>query len=116
MQLLTGFNEATKTTGFYSATLNKAANPKMVLNGNFKASFIAKAKNANAVIYSTESFTQFPETRYSDLSFSKSVQLTHLGKQQENIRWGTAELISMGINWKELFTNLRILIRTRNIR
>lgn len=94
MQLLTGFNEATKTTGFYSATLNKAANPKMVLNGNFKASFIAKAKNANAVIYSTESFTQFPETRYSDLSFSKSVQLTHLGKQQENIRWGTAELIS----------------------
>lgn len=93
-QLLTGFNEETKTTGFYSATLNKAAQPKTLLAGNFKASFKAKAKHSNTVIYTTETFSQYPEIHCTDLRFSKSVRLTNLGSQQENILWGTAELTS----------------------
>lgn len=93
-QLLTGFNEETKATGFYSTTLAKAAEPKAVVSGPFKASFKGKAKNANAVIYTTETFAHYPEIRYADLRFAKSVQLTHLGDQQENYLWGTAELTS----------------------
>lgn len=93
-QLLTGFNEETKTTGFYSSTLTKATEPKAILSGHFKASFKAKAKNSNAVIYTTETFSHYPEIRYSDLRFAKSIQLTQLGNQQDNYLWGTAELTS----------------------
>ncbi len=93
-QLLTGFNEDTKTTGFYAATLNKTVQPKALLTGNFKASFRSKAKDSDAIIYTTETFSQYPEIRYSDLRFSKSVQLTNLGSLQNNILWGTAELTS----------------------
>ncbi len=94
IQLLTGFNEESKATGFYTANFKKAAQPKTVLSGSFKATFIAKAKNTNAVIYKTETFMDYPEIRYSDLQFGKSAQLTNLGNQQAGILWGTAELTS----------------------
>jgi len=93
-QLINGFNESTKESGFYSATLNKPSQPQRLLAGQFKASFLSKAKNSDAIIYTTETFSHYPEIRYSDLRFKKPVQLTSLGKQQEGIRWGTAELTS----------------------
>lgn len=91
-QLLTGFDETSKATGFYSARLDKPAQPIALLTGDFKASILGKAKNADGVIYTTESFASFPEVRCADLRFKKPVQLTRLGGQQDSIRWGTASL------------------------
>jgi dipeptidyl aminopeptidase/acylaminoacyl peptidase len=93
-QLLTGFNEKTKATGFYASRLNKTEEPKALLIGDFKASFVAKAKKADALLYTTESFSRYPDISYSDLSLKKTIQLTTLGEQQENYIWGTAELTS----------------------
>lgn len=93
-QLLTGFNEETKATGFYRAVLSETKAPTPLLTGNFKASFKVKAKKADALLYTTETFEQYPEMRYTDLRFKNKVQLTHQGKQQDSIRWGTAELTS----------------------
>lgn len=93
-QFLTGFNEKTKSTRFFGAMLAKQAKPAVLLTGDFKASLTAKAKNADAVIYTKETFSQYPEMNYSDLRFRKTVQLTNLGSQQDSIIWGTAELTS----------------------
>ena len=93
-QLLKGFNEATKGYGFYNARLSAPAAPKTLLAGNYMLRSINKAKNTDDVIYTMETFQQYPDIHYSTLAFKKSVQLTHGDKQQEGCIWGTAELVS----------------------
>lgn len=93
-QLLKGFNEATKGYGFYNARLSAPAAPKTMLAGNYMLRSINKAKNTDDVIYTMETFQQYPDIHYSTLAFKKSVQLTHGDKQQEGFIWGTAELVS----------------------
>lgn len=93
-QLLKGFNETTKGYGFYNARLSAPAAPKTLLAGNYILRSINKAKNTDDVIYTMETFQQYPDIHYSTLAFKKSVQLTHGDKQQEGFIWGTAELVS----------------------
>lgn len=93
-QLLKGFNEATKGYGFYNARLSAPAAPKTLLAGNYMLRSINKAKNTDDVIYTMETFQQYPDIHYSTVAFKKSVQLTHGDKQQEGFIWGTAELVS----------------------
>ena len=93
-QLLKGFNETTKGYGFYNARLSAPAAPKTLLAGNYMLRSINKAKNTDDVIYTMETFQQYPDIHYSTLAFKKSVQLTHGDKQQEAFIWGTAELVS----------------------
>ena len=93
-QLLKGFNETTKGYGFYNARLSAPAAPKTLLAGNYIVRSVNKAKNTDDVIYTMETFQQYPDIHYSTLAFKKSVQLTHGDKQQEGFIWGTAELVS----------------------
>lgn len=93
-QLLRAFQEQTKGDGYYSARLSRPAAPQSLLAGSFRLSTPLKAKRADALVYTAETFSQYPDLRYSDLSFRRSVQLTHEGRQQEGLRWGTAELVS----------------------
>ena len=93
-QLLKGFNETTKGYGFYNARPSAPAAPKTLLAGNYMLRSINKAKNTDDVIYTMETFQQYPDIHYSTLAFKKSVQLTHGDKQQEGFIWGTAELVS----------------------
>lgn len=91
-QYLNGFNEATKGFGYYAARLNKPAAPKALLAGDFKLAALSKAKNADAVIYTQETYEQYPDILLSDLGFKKSIRLTDGIRQQDSIIWGTAEL------------------------
>lgn len=93
-QLLKAFNEVTKGDGYYSARLSGAATPKMLLAGNYMLRTISKAKNTENVIYTVETFEQYPDIHYSTLDFKKSVRLTHGGEQQKGFLWGNAELVS----------------------
>ena len=93
-QYLTGFNERTKGSGYYTTRLNKPVAPKALLAGNFKLAALAKAKDANAVIYTQETYEQYPDVQLSNLSFKKSIRLTDGIRQQDSIIWGTAELTS----------------------
>lgn len=91
---LNGFNEITKGFGYYTARLNKPTAPKALLAGNFKLAALSKAKQTDAVIYTQETYEQYPDIRLSDLSFKKSIRLTDGISQQDSIIWGTAELTS----------------------
>lgn len=93
-QLLKGFNEVTKGNGYYNTRFSAAAAPKVLMAGNYMLRSIDKAKNTDNVIYTVETFEQYPDIHYSTLAFKNPVQLTHGGKQQEGYRWGTAELVS----------------------
>ncbi|OAV65902.1 Prolyl oligopeptidase family protein [Bacteroidales bacterium Barb6] len=93
-QLLTGFDEIGKGSGYYSAKFSKPAAPKTLAVGNYKLSAPLKAKHSDAILYTSETYEQYPDLLLSDLSFKKSVRLTHEGDQQQGIRWGTAEIVT----------------------
>ncbi|MDF9830813.1 prolyl oligopeptidase family serine peptidase [Parabacteroides sp. PF5-6] len=93
-QLLSGFNETTKGSGYYEVKLTSPATPKTLLAGNFMLRMPTKAKNADAIVYTTETFEQYPELYLTNRSFKKAIQLTHEGEQQKAFKWGTAELVS----------------------
>ncbi len=93
-QLLKGFNEVTKGNGYYKARLSTAASPKELMAGNYMLRSISKAKNTDHVIYTMESFEQYPDLHYATLDFKKSIRLTHGIDQQKDYLWGTAELVS----------------------
>jgi len=94
LQLLSSFEEQTKRSGYYEARFSSPAKPKVLINGDYMLRTPIKAKDANDVLYTIETFERYPDLYLSDLSFRKSVQLTNGVKQQEGIKWGTAELVS----------------------
>jgi dipeptidyl aminopeptidase/acylaminoacyl peptidase len=94
LRLLSGFNEQTKGYGYYKAFLSSPAAPGELLAGNFLLNTPLKAKKAATIIYTQETFGQYPDIRLTDLSFKRSIPLTDGYKQQQPIRWGSAELVS----------------------
>lgn len=96
-QLLMAFNETTKGYGYYSSRTMASSQPKApqtLLSGNFMLKAPLKAKDSDALVYTQETFEQYPDLLLSDLSFKKTVRLTHKGEQQKGLNWGTAELVS----------------------
>jgi dipeptidyl aminopeptidase/acylaminoacyl peptidase len=93
-QLLRGFNNTTKGYGYYSARFSTPTAPRTLLAGDYMLSAPVKAKKADAVIFTQQTYEQYPDIRRSDLNFRNIVQLTHCGDQQEKFIWGTAELTS----------------------
>lgn len=93
-QMLQGFNRKTKGSGFYSANLSRPAAPKPLHEGNFVLKGLVKAKDAHKVLYTQETYTEYPDIHFADISFKKPIRLTNGGNQQNGITWGNAELVS----------------------
>jgi dipeptidyl aminopeptidase/acylaminoacyl peptidase len=55
--------------------------------------FIAKVKNADKVLFSKQSFIQYPDVLYSGMDFSKPIQVSDANPQQQNYYWGSVELV-----------------------
>ena len=91
--LLSTFNEDTKDAG-YAEYNPKTIKTKVLLTSPYRYSQPIKALNDDTVIYTQESFTQFPDLHISDLSFKKSIKLSDANPQQEKYNWGTIELVS----------------------
>lgn len=89
--LLTTFNEQTKNSGYYEYNA-KRNRGKQLVDGPYSYSRPVKAKKANKVIYTRQSFKDFPNLRVSDLSFKKQTVITDANPQQKNYNWGTIEL------------------------
>lgn len=93
-QYLRSFSMATKGRGYYKARFSSPKAPETLLAGNYSLSVPVKARHADAVLYTSETFEKYPDLLLSDLTFRKSLRLTDGIRQQEGIRWGTAELVS----------------------
>lgn len=91
-QWLLSFDEQTKGSGYYR--LDPGKQPRQLLGGEYKLSTLEKAQKADKVLFTKETFREFPEVYYTDLRFNKPQKITNVGCQQDVFRWGTTELIS----------------------
>ncbi|MEO1010582.1 MAG: prolyl oligopeptidase family serine peptidase [Bacteroidota bacterium] len=95
--LLSTFNETTKEGGYARFDV-KRNRLKSLLSGPFQYATPQKALLDDALIYTRESYQQFPDLRLTDLNFKKDLKLSHANPQQKDYRWGSMELI----NWTSL--------------
>lgn len=89
--LLSKFSETDKSSGYveYNPQEHKV---KELIHGDYKYSKPIKAKTSDMVIYTRESFKEFPDVLFSNLSFKKSRKISNANPQQNNFNWGTIEL------------------------
>jgi len=95
--LLSTFNELNKDAGYYE--LNPRNNKgKQLLTGSYKFSDPIKAKNNDHLIFTRQSFQEFPDIRYTNSSFKTQTKISDANPQQNEYNWGTIELV----NWTSL--------------
>lgn len=95
--LLTTFNEHNKHAGYYELN-RKNGKGTQLLTGPYSYSRPRKAQEDSHLIFTRESFEEFPDIRYSDLGFKAQTVISNANPQQADYNWGTAELV----NWTSL--------------
>jgi dipeptidyl aminopeptidase/acylaminoacyl peptidase len=93
--LLRTFRETDKKAGMAKYTLGTATAPKQMQSGDYSLGNVVKARDANVIIYTKESFTRSPNMHVFNENRDE-LQLSRINPQQDQYIWGTAELF----NWK----------------
>lgn len=95
--LLSTFNERTKEAGFVSFN-PRSKKIKPLISGPYTYSNPTKAALSDQLLFTRESFQEFPDLRISDADFKNINVLSKANPQQVNYNWGTIELV----NWTSL--------------
>jgi dipeptidyl aminopeptidase/acylaminoacyl peptidase len=95
--LLYAFNEITKASGYYKLSLKDGKLTKLLMD-NFRFSGVVKAKQADKILFTRESFREFPDVWVSDLNLSAPKKISDANPQMKNYFWGNVELV----NWTSL--------------
>jgi dipeptidyl aminopeptidase/acylaminoacyl peptidase len=93
--LLSAYHNLKKNWGFYSARLNEPGIEKLIEEEK-KFTFLAKAKEADVILYTRESYREFPDLWTSGMSLDSPDKISNINPQIEEFAWGSAELVE----WK----------------
>ncbi len=95
--LFATFNETNKNSGYFQYNL-KGKKGQQLLDGPYSYSTPKMAQQSDKVIFSRQTFQEFPNIRFSDLKFKTQTVISDANPQQKEYNWGTIELI----NWTSL--------------
>jgi dipeptidyl aminopeptidase/acylaminoacyl peptidase len=92
--LLRATNEETMAEGFLRDKVEGTNPPEnlIIADKSFGFRYPIKAKKADLLLLTQESFDEFPDLWVSDLDFKQPKKITDLGNQMEAFTWGKAEL------------------------
>ncbi|TAD97610.1 MAG: S9 family peptidase [Bacteroidetes bacterium] len=91
--LLQTIQEESRAEGFANLSL-KSKKVQTLYADDSKMTFLAKAKDANQIIFSRQSYQLFPDIYTSDLEFKKTDQASFANPQQADFLWGSVETVS----------------------
>ncbi len=102
--LLRTVNETTKQEGFSQLALGNqpsvGSKPtdgsiQRLYEGDFKVGMaVLKAKNADRILFTKETFKDYPDWYATDGSFKNVKRITEANPQQANYLWGNVEMVS----------------------
>lgn len=95
--LLSAYSHEEKYTAFYSCAAGESGVKKLI-GGQKKFQFLNKAKNADRIIFTRESFSEFPDIWVSDFHFESPERISQVNPQIKDFLWGTPRLIE----WQNL--------------
>ncbi len=88
-----GFNENTKVSALYSARPDRQA-VSLIRDDGTNLRFRLLSGDEKTVVFSRESYNEYPDLWVTGTSFRRPVRVTRLGEQTNEFNWGTAELVS----------------------
>ena len=92
--VLRGESEETRASGFFSARLGSAEEPRRLLWGDCNYRYVGRAKEADALLLTASTFEQYPDLWLTDSSFGAPKKLSNGSAQKDPFTWGKAELFS----------------------
>lgn len=95
--LLSAFHNQDKHWGFYSGSIS-GSRVKKLLEEKKKFKFLAKASKADALLYTRETYDEFPDLWVSDPKFTSTKKISGVNPQKSEFAWGSAELVE----WKSV--------------
>ena len=93
MMLLSAFNTESRASGFYRDRVRGTQQPEELVMMDLRFSTPRKAKNADRLLFTRESFEDSRDLWTSGLEFSDQRRLSDANPQQAEYSWGTAELV-----------------------
>jgi len=91
--LLSAIDERTMSQGFFSARLNTVKDPELLMMDKYWFDGVNKAKEADKIIWTKQSVSEFPNLWSSNLKFDNQEKLSNANPQQKEFNWATAELV-----------------------
>jgi len=90
--ILSAFNEETKASGYYKLSLSNGKLTKLMMD-DFRFGGLSKAKSADKLMLTRESFREFPDVWVCDMNFAGLKKVSHANPQMKNYFWGSVELV-----------------------
>lgn len=92
--LLSAFNYGTKESGFYNLTPADPGSLTELVMEKARFSTPVQSRQGDRLMWTRESFTEFPDVRVSDKMFDGQDRVSTANPQQSEYLWGSAELVS----------------------
>lgn len=94
--LLLGKRDKDLSSAIFRLTLagGQGTQPQLLKEGAKLYGGFLKAKRADTLLYTQQSFEEFPDLWQSDLSLAQAKRISHVNPQQARFRWGTQELVT----------------------
>ncbi len=89
---LTAYHDAKKHTALYSMKAGKSG-VEPVVEGPWEYTLVAKARKADKVLFTRQSYTEFPDLWITGTRFRKPERLSDVNPQVAEFAWGDAELV-----------------------
>lgn len=89
---LSAYHDEKKHTALYAMKAGEAG-IRMILEGAAKYTLLGKARDADQILYTRQSYTEFPDLRVGRKNFKKSIRLTDVNPQVADFAWGNASLL-----------------------
>lgn len=90
--LLAAYNERRKNRGFYRARVG-APGVSRLLEGDERLTFLTKAKDASRLLFTRETYTEFPDLWVAGTSLEGPRKLSDANPEIADYAWGEAELV-----------------------
>jgi len=90
--LLTAYHDLEKYTAIYSMEAGRKG-VELLAEGPHKYTPVARAEEADKLLFTRQSYTEFPDLWVSGPALKKPLKLSDLNPQIEEIAWGDAELV-----------------------
>ncbi|UCE21570.1 MAG: hypothetical protein JSV46_04965, partial [Candidatus Aminicenantes bacterium] len=90
--LLSAYHNFQKSFGFYECRTGSSGVNKL-LEEKKRFRFLGKSKNADALMYTRESYQEYPDIWVSDRKFQLTKKITDANPQISEFAWGSAELV-----------------------
>ncbi len=90
--LLTAYHDTKKYTAVYSIKAGIQGITRLAEEPE-KYSLLSKAKDADKILITRESYTKYPDLWVTDMSFKKPRKLSDANPQIDEFAWGEAELV-----------------------